>query len=274
MKTNKKLNTLIVLLILAVSLFPFWIMLNVSLMNTSEAISSQPHILVQHPSLDNYINVFMSESSPWVKYFVNSFVVAMATATVSTLLAIFSGYSLARLSFIGKTTISNSFYVIYMFSGLLLLVPLYRIISSVGLYGTRTSLVLAMVVQTLPTAVFMMKSFYENIPEELEEAALVDGLNRFQVILKIIMPISINGIVSSFVYCAMIAWNDYLFASVFLKLPENFTIALGLNNLFSMPDKIWGEMMAVSLLTSVPIVVMYAISQRLINDDVTKGGIK
>lgn len=273
MKTNKKLNTLIVVIILVICLFPFWIMLNVSLMDTAEAIGD-PHIIVQNPTFNNYINVFFSESSPWVNYFKNSLIVSLATATVSTTLAIFSGYSLARLDFIGKYKITNSFYIIYMFSGLLLLVPLYRIISSVGLYGTRTALVLAMVVQTLPTAVFMMKSFYENIPEELEEAALVDGLNRVMVIIKIVIPLSITGIISSFVYCAMIAWNDYLFASVFLKLPTNFTIALGLNNLFAMPDKVWGEMMAVSLLTSLPIIIMYAISQRLINDDVTKGGIK
>lgn len=274
MKENKLLTTILVSIVLIVCLYPFWIMFNVSLMQTSEAVAYPPSIIVNEPTLENYFNVFFSENSAWLRYFKNSATVALFTAIISTTLAIFAGYSLSRMNFMGKKTISNSFYVIYMFSGLLLLVPLYRIINSIGLYGTLTSLVLAMVVQTLPTAVFMMKSFYDNIPEELEEAAIVDGLSRFKVIIKIVLPLSITGVVSSFVYCAMIAWNDYLFASVFLSTPKNFTVALGLNSLFSQPDFVWGELMAVSLVTSVPIIILYAISQHLINDDATKGGIK
>jgi multiple sugar transport system permease protein len=131
-----------------------------------------------------------------------------------------------------------------------------------------------MSVQTLPTAIYMTRSYFETIPIELEEAGTMDGLGRFGLIFRIVVPLSISGLVSVFVYAFMISWNDVLFASIFLDSSSNFTIPIGLNSLFNTPDYVWGRMMAASILTSLPVVIMYAFSQRLIKSGAVEGGVK
>jgi multiple sugar transport system permease protein len=126
----------------------------------------------------------------------------------------------------------------------------------------------------LPAAIFMLKSYFDTIPDDLEEAAMIDGLNRVQIIFYIIIPLSISGIISVFVYSFMIAWNDYLFASIFLSSSENFTLPIGLNALFSTPDYVWGRMMAASIVTALPVVIMYGITERFIKGGATEGGVK
>ena len=163
---------------------------------------------------------------------------------------------------------------VYMFSGILLVVPLFKIITALGIYDTEMALIITMVTQTLPTAVFMLKSYFDTIPDEIEEAAMMDGLNRLQIIFRITVPLAMSGLISVFVYCFMVAWNDYLFASIFLSSASNFTLPVGLNALFSTPDYIWGRMMAASLVTALPVVIMYALSERFIKSGLTAGGVK
>ncbi|MNG25825.1 Inner membrane ABC transporter permease protein YcjP [compost metagenome] len=103
---------------------------------------------------------------------------------------------------------------------------------------------------------------------------MMDGLNRFQIIFYITVPLAVSGIISVFVYCFMVAWNDFLFASIFLSSSDNFTLPVGLNALFSTPDYIWGRMMAVSIITALPVVLMYAFSERFIKGGATAGGVK
>ena len=178
-------------------------------------------------------------------------------------------------------TINASFYTVYMFSGILLVVPLFKIITALGIYDTEMALIITMVTQTLPTAVFMLKSYFDTIPDEIEEAAMMDGLNRLQIIFRITVPLAMSGLISVFVYCFMVAWNDYLFASIFLSSASNFTLPvrtnLDLNSLSQTghtPDYIWGRMMAASLVTALPVVIMYALSERFIKSGLTAGGVK
>jgi multiple sugar transport system permease protein len=274
-KILKKTGFYIVLiLLLGIMLFPFFIMLMTSVKSTKEAISTNPTLLPQEWTFQHYIDIFNPTIFPYLNYFKNSLVVALIAASLSVALGILGAYALSKLRFKGRVTINASFYTVYMFSGILLVVPLFKIISGLGLYDTRMALIITMIVQTLPTAIFMLKSYFDTIPEDLEEAAMIDGLSRFKIILYIIIPLSISGIVSVFVYAFMIAWNDYLFASIFLSSSENFTLPIGLNTLFSTPDYIWGRMMAASLVTALPVIGMYAISEHFIKGNLTEGGVK
>ncbi|HAC0695931.1 TPA_asm: ABC transporter permease subunit [Listeria monocytogenes] len=259
---------------LCITLFPFAIMLMTSFKNSKEAISTHPTFFPKEFTFQHYIDIFNPDIFPFLTYFKNSLVVSVFAAGIAVVLGILGAYALSKLRFKGRMTINASFYTVYMFSGILLIVPLFKIISSLGLYDTETALIITMVVQTLPTAVFMLKSYFDTIPTDIEEAAMMDGLNRFQIILRIIVPLAISGIVSVFVYCFMVAWNDYLFASIFLSSSEKFTLPIGLNTLFSTPDYIWGRMMAASLVTALPVVIMYAISERFIKGNLTDGGVK
>ncbi|WP_088810097.1 MULTISPECIES: carbohydrate ABC transporter permease [unclassified Listeria] len=274
-KRTKKIAFYITMVaFLIVSLFPFFIMLMTSFKGTKEAISTSPTIFPRDFTWQHYVDIFNPDIFPFLTYFKNSLIVSLVAAGVAVALGILGAYALSKLRFKGRITINASFYTVYMFSGILLIVPLFKIISSLGLYDTETSLIITMVVQTLPTAVFMLKSYFDTIPDDIEEAAMMDGLNRFQIILRIIIPLAVSGIISVFVYCFMVAWNDYLFASIFLSSSEKFTLPIGLNTLFSTPDYIWGRMMAASLITALPVVIMYALSERFIKGNLTDGGVK
>ncbi|MGN8646615.1 carbohydrate ABC transporter permease [Gracilibacillus sp. HCP3S3_G5_1] len=262
------------LLILLICLFPFFIMLMTSFKSPQEAISRNPTFLPQEWTFEHFIDIFNPNIFPYLTYLENSFVVSITASLISVCIAIFGAYALSRLNFRGRLTINASFYTVYMFSGILLVVPLFKIISGLGLYDTRTSLIIVMIVQTLPTAILMLNSYFETIPKDLEEAAKIDGLNRVKVIFYIIIPLSLSGIISVFVYCFMVAWNDFLFASIFFSSDDNFTLPVGLNSLFSTPDYIWGRMMAASIVTALPVVILYAISESLIKGNVTDGGVK
>jgi multiple sugar transport system permease protein len=264
--------TLIVIMVL--TLFPFFIMLMTSFKGTKEAISTHPTILPRHWTLQHYQAIFNPNVFPYLTYFKNSLEVALTASILAVVVGIFGAYALSKLRFKGRLVINSSFYTVYMFSGLLLVVPLFKIISGLGLYNTKISLIITMIVQTLPTAIFMLKSYFDTIPEDLEEAAMIDGLNRMQIIFYIIIPLSISGIISVFVYAFMVSWEDFLFASIFLSDSVNFTLPIGLNALFSTPDYIWGRMMAASLVTALPVVIMYAISEHFIKGNLTEGGVK
>ncbi|GAQ24941.1 MULTISPECIES: carbohydrate ABC transporter permease [Tepidanaerobacter] len=259
---------------LAAILFPFLIMFVVSIKTTNEAIQFPPTFLPKNITFEHYKSIFNPRIFPFLTYFKNSMYVSVLSSFISVALGILGGYSLSKLKFMGKTVINNGFYLVYMFSGILLVVPLFKIISAIGLYNHREALIITMIVQTLPTSIYMLKSYFDTIPVEIEEAGRIDGLNRLQVITYIIIPLSLSGIVSVFVYAFMVAWNDFLFASIFLSSSDMFTLSIGLNSLFNRPDYIWGRMMASAIVTSIPVVLMYGASELLMRKGATEGGVK
>ncbi|MGP4060378.1 carbohydrate ABC transporter permease [Halobacillus sp. H74] len=261
-------------LLLFICLFPFFIMLMTAFKSSEEAIATNPTFFPEQWTLRHFVDIFNPDIFPYLTYLQNSFMVSLTASLISVGIAIFGAYALSRLNFRWRIQINASFYMVYMFSGILLIVPLFKLISGFGLYDTRTSLIIIMIVQTLPTAILMLNSYFETIPKDLEEAAKIDGLNRVKVIFYIIIPLSFAGLVSVFVYCFMVAWNDFLFASIFFSSSENFTLPVGLYSLFSTPDYVWGRMMAASIVTAIPVVIMYAISESLIKGNTTDGGVK
>lgn len=263
-----------VILLVLILLFPFIIMLSISLKETAETIGYPPTIIPKTWTLQHFVDIFNANIFPFLRYFKNSLYIALITSLIAVLLGILGGYALSRLKFKGKSAISELFFLVYMFSGILLIVPLYRMLSAIGLSNSREAVIICMIVQTLPTAIYMTRSYFDTIPAELEEAGRVDGLSKMGIIFRIVVPLSMSGIISVFVYAFMIAWNDVLFASIFIDSPELMTIPIGLNSLFNTPDYIWGRMMAASLVTSLPVVIMYGFSQHLIRSGSTDGGVK
>ena len=263
-----------VILLVLVLLFPFIIMLSIALKGTAETIGYPPTIIPRTWTMEHFVDIFNARIFPFVKYIKNSLYIAMTTSIVAVLLGILGGYALSRLKFKGKSAVSEMFFLVYMFSGILLIVPLFKMLSAVGLSNSREAVIICMIVQTLPKAIYMTRSYFDTIPKELEEAGKVDGLSKMGIIFRIVVPLSMSGIISVFVYAFMIAWNDVLFASIFIDSPDLMTIPIGLNSLFNTPDYIWGRMMAASLVTSLPIVIMYGFSQHLIRSGSTDGGVK
>jgi multiple sugar transport system permease protein len=216
---------------------------------------------------------------PFLRYFFNSFMLSASAATISLMLAVFGAYSFSRLRFIGRRVIQRGVLFVYMVGGFLLMVPLYQMSVKVGLaksiWGSLLSLLLYYIIQTLPVSLYMLGNYFRTIPYSLEEAAAMDGCSRIQAIFFIILPLSIPMLITVFVYCFIIAWNDYLFASIFLKQFHDFhTLPIALQSLFVSKNAIWDRIMSASMLTLVPPIFCFMFVMRNLTGGLAEGGVK
>jgi len=220
-----------------------------------------------------------SDVFPFLKYFRNSLALSFLGATLSVGLAIFGAYSFSRLRYRGRSTIQRGVLFVYMIGGILLLIPLYRIAVALGFLatpaGTFTALLIIYLVQTLPVSLYMLGNFFRTIPYSIEEAALIEGVNRFGIIWRIVIPLAWSAIVTVFIYAFMIAWNEYLFASVFLKgYKELYTLPIGLRTLFVSKNAIWDRIMAASMMTALPVMVLFMAIQKNLTGGMSAGSVK
>ncbi len=273
-KIKKILFYLLILLVLSIVLFPFYLMVTTALKTSAGSVAYPPEIFPKAITFQHFIDVLNPEIYPFLRYFWNSTQIAFATATLAVIIGGMGGYSLAKLEFFGKKYIQESTLVVYMFSGILLVVPLFRIISGIGLNDNKIAVVITCLVSTMPATLFMLSSYFTTIPTSIEESAMIDGLNRLQVIFRIVLPLSIPAVMSVFVYVFMIAWNDFLFSFTFLSSPENMTLSVGLRQLFNSKDYVWGRMMAGSFLTAIPVIIMFSLVEKFITGGLTSGSIK
>jgi multiple sugar transport system permease protein len=216
---------------------------------------------------------------PFLRYFLNTFLLSVSAAGMSLILAVFGAYAFSRLRFKGRHLIQRSILFVYMVGGVLLMVPLYQMSVKIGLAGTvwgaLLSLLLIYIIQTLPVSLYMLGNYFRTIPYSLEEAASIDGSSRVAAIFKIILPLSRPMLITVFVYCFIIAWNEFLFASVFLKQYHDFyTLPLGLQSLFVSKNAIWDRIMSASVLTLIPVLFCFMLVMRNLAGGLAEGGVK
>lgn len=216
---------------------------------------------------------------PFLKYFRNSLILSLIAAFLSVSLSIFGAYSFSRVKYSGQSSIQRGVLFVYMFGGILLLIPLYTMAANLGLLSTQTGTFIALLiiylVQTLPVSLYMLGNFFRTIPYSIEEAAMIEGSSRLGTIVRIVIPLSISAIVTVFIYSFMIAWNEYLFASVFLKgYTEIYTLPIGLRQLYVSKNAIWDRMMAASMLTAMPVIALFMTIQKNLVGGLSAGGVK
>lgn len=216
---------------------------------------------------------------PFLRYFGNSLVLSLTAAFISVVLAILGAYSFSRLKFRGRPAVQRGVLLVYMFGGILLLIPLYKMFVAIGLLstpmGTFLGLLIIYMVQTLPVSLYMLGNYFRTIPFSIEEAAMIEGASRFGTIWRIIIPLSISAIITVYIYSFMIAWNEYLFASVFLKNYKSlYTLPIGLKTLFVSKNAIWDRIMAASMLTAAPVIVLFMTIQKNLTGGLAAGGVK
>ncbi len=216
---------------------------------------------------------------PFIRYFINSFLLSAGAAAISLFLAVFGAYSFSRLRYRGRKLIQRGVLFVYMVGGVLLLVPLYQMSVKIGLaasvWGSILSLLMIYIIQTLPVSLYMLGNYFRTIPYSLEEAAAMDGCSRIGSIFRIILPLSVPMMITVFIYCFIIAWNEFLFASVFLKqFPDFYTLPLGLQSLFVSKNAIWDRIMSASMLTLVPVVICFMFAMRHLTGSLVEGGVK
>ncbi len=204
----------------------------------------------------------------------NSVAVSVGTTLLGLGLAIPAGYAFSRYRFRGRDTAMFSFLLVQMFPGVIILVPYFLVMKSLGLLNTWAGLILAYSVTALPLCVWMLKGFFDTVPKELEEAALLDGCDRAQVFRKVVLPLSMPAIAVTALFSFLAAWNEFLLALTFNTSNEMYTLPVGLASMISATGQAWGDFAAASILVSLPVAALFIIFQRFLIQGLSAGGVK
>jgi len=200
--------------------------------------------------------------------------VAAASTLISVALSAMAAYALTRLRFLGAGLLTTLLLITYLLPGTLLFIPLYQTLTSLGIINTYAALILTYPTFLLPFATWVLMGYFRSIPVELEEAAMIDGANRFYIFLRITIPLALPAILSVTLFAFTNAWNEFLFAFVFITSESLRTLPIGLQSMVVGDILPWGRLMAASLLTAVPVAILYVYAQRFLVEGLTVGGVK
>ncbi len=208
------------------------------------------------------------------RYILTSSIVSIGTVIITLIFAIPAAYAVARLNFFGKTFLSTSILIIYMFPAIVLVIPLYTVFSQLGLRNSIEGLLIVYTATTLPVAIYMLQGYFKSIPKEIEDAGLMDGQNWFGIIIKIIIPLSLPAIASVALYVFMIAWNEFLFSLMFLDNPKSFTLSRAINHLTGDAETPRQYLMAGSVVVTLPILLIFVYFEKYLVSGLTAGSVK
>jgi multiple sugar transport system permease protein len=265
---------------LIATLVPFYYMVLLSV-KPIEALLSDPGSLTVKPSeftLQTYVDVLSPVASGgqgFGRFLANSAVVALASVVLALLIGIPGAYAIARLPFFGRRQITGIFLAAYLFPAILMAIPLFVGFTRLGLRGSLVGLVIVYTAQTVPVAIYMLRNYFETVPESIEEAGLVDGLSRLGVLRQISLKLAMPSIMSTGLFVFMIAWNEFLFALLFLvDRRERWTVSLGLSQLSGSVEIPTTVLMAGSVVLTLPIIIIFFATERLLTGGLTAGGEK
>ena len=272
-RTMKALGFVIFTVMVAL---PFYVMVMTSLKNQSELIANPLDLSINLSQgfsglFSSYYELFTQFN--FGRYLMVSAIVSTATVILTLLFSVPGAYAVARLRFKGRHAFARSILLIYMVPAIVLVIPLYAVFSQLGLRNSLLGLLIVYPATTVPVALYMLKGYFEGIPNELEEAGLMDGLTRFGVIMKITLPLALPALASVSLYVFMIAWNEFLFAFMFLDDPSIFTLSRGVVSLDSseVPRQ---HLMAGAVVATVPVLVVFLWLERFLVAGLTAGSVK
>ena len=260
---------------LLIILFPFYLMMMASMKTQALLLINPLDLSIDFSRGFNVLNSYVELFTVWKfgTFLINSFIVSILSIFIALLFAIPGAYAVARFKFPGKYFLTNSILLIYLIPMITLLIPLYSFFTQINLRDSLIGLIIVYPAVTIPVAIYMLQGYFKTIPDELEEAGLIDGLNRIGVIIKITLPLSLPAIASVSLFIFMVAWNEYLFAYMFLDTPELFTLPRGLNSLdgTEVPRQ---HLMAGSIISTVPVIIIFLWAEKYLAGGLTAGGIK
>jgi multiple sugar transport system permease protein len=261
-------------------LFPFYWMVSSSFKTYAEIGGREAVYAPGSFRLDAYKELFEREGWNFARNILNSVKVAMPTATIAVILSTLGAYAIARLRFRGKSLLLNGILLVYLFPGVLLIIPLFAMIARIGAtlgFGVQDNLpvlIVTYLAQTLPVALYMLANYFRTIPAEIEQAGLIDGCSRSGVIWRITLPLSVPALVTVGIYTFMIAWNEFLYALVFLNTRTMFTMPIQINTIFNDPTPRPHVVMAASTIMTIPVVILFLALERFLEEGLTAGGVK
>ena len=264
------------LLLVVVSFYniaPFLWMISTSLKTNTEAYAIPPTWWPNAPTLEEgYGKVVLWTNFP--RYFMNSTIISLGTALLSAFIGALAGYGFSRFWFRGRTVLIGVILATQMLPGVLLVGPYFKMLAKVHLYNTYPGLILAFTTITLPFSTWMMKGFTDTVPEELDQAAMVDGCSRLGAFLRVILPAIAPGMVATIIFAFLLAWGDLLWVLCLTSTDSMSTVTLGLSRLVTQFRIIWPQLMAGSVIGALPPVILYLVLQNYLIKGLTGGAVK
>jgi ABC-type glycerol-3-phosphate transport system permease component len=281
MKARKILKKIVVYMLIlgvcAIAVMPFVWMVSTSFKNRSEIFTYPPVLIPRDPTLTGYTDLAHQDifgNAGFLDFLKNSVFVSLTTATVTVAMASLAGYSLSRFKFTGSRTLRYIILLGQMMPGALLLIPLYLLMTRLNLLDKHLSLILAYTSFTLPYATYIIRGYFESIPTSLDEAALVDGCNRVTALFRVVFPLAAPGIVVTFTSSFIMAWNEFMFALVFLNNFQKWTLPLALGSFRGQYLVEWGYLFAGATLVTLPVLILFLFLQKWIASGYIAGAIK
>jgi multiple sugar transport system permease protein len=262
----------VLIALLGVMMFPFYTMFSSTIKTESEIFSSPATLFPEDPTIEAYLNVWtQTEVLLWIG---NSFLISLGTVALTLLLAIPAGYTCARTDFVGKRSFLLSVLVVQMFAPVVLIVGLFDVITTFGLFNSYLAVIVPAAAFTLPFNIWMLYGYFQSIPVALEESARVDGANQFQVLWKVVLPLAKPALVASVTYTFLYAWNRLLFVLTFLTEDAKYNIPRGVFSMVGALQTDWRMMLTVSVIGILPLLVLFAFLEEYIVSGMTAGAVK
>lgn len=275
LKTNPILYSIIYLIaivVILISVFPFLWMLSTSLKLPKDTFTAVPKLIPTVFSLTNYQLVL--GKTLLLRYFINSIYIAFIVTILGVTLAALSAYAFSRFRFPGRNFLNLFILSIQMFPMVVLIIPLFIVMRNLNLLNTHLALIISYITFTLPLSIWMLKGFFDGIPNELEEAAEIDGCSRGSAFFKVIIPLTLPGIAASGIYAFIGSWNEYMFAMTFINLDPLNTLPVGLTTFFGQFTVEWNQLMAASVLFTIPTLIFFMVVRKFLAQGLVTGGVK
>ena len=253
-------------------LFPFyWVI--VTAFKTDEQMRTSQSVFWPEPWTTRHFQHMLTETD-FPRWFLNTVQVALVSCGVSVLVGALGAYALVRLRWRGAGILSTAILFAYLMPTVMLFIPLYQIFSELRLVDTLPALMVAYPTFGLPFATWLLMGYYRSLPRELEEAALIDGANHFQAFFRIILPLMKPALMTVALFAITAAWDEFLFAFVFITSESLRTLPVGLGMMVIGDIFPWGQMFAASIMTTIPVVIIYALAQRFMVEGLSAGSVK
>ena len=268
-------RVLVIIALLAGALyagFPVLWMVSSSLKSNAEIFAYPPRLVGESFSFGAYLAVLTSSDK--VRFFINSYLVALLVTLATLGVGSLAGYSFRRYHFLFKRPLNMIIIGVQAVPPITLLIPYFGLIVTLQLFNTYAALILTYMVFTLPYAIIMMTGYFNTLPKELDEAVMMDGGSRFVALWRVLIPISLPGLVSTGIYTFMQAWNEFLFALTLTKTMDMRTVPVGIALLMGQHSYEWNEMMAMSVLGCLPVLILFLFFQRYFIAGMTAGSVK
>ncbi|BCJ57588.1 carbohydrate ABC transporter permease [Micromonospora endophytica] len=247
-------------------------LLSTSFKNNGEVFQNPPQLITEGFSFDAYRAILGDGAQ--LRFFLNSYIVAIAVTILTLLVAILAGYAFSRFTFPFKKTINAVIVSVQAVPPITLVIPYFGLIVALGLYDTYLGLILTHMVFTLPYAIIMITAYLNTLPRELDESVKVDGGSGWTALWRILVPTAVPGLIAVGVYTFMISWNEYLFALTLTRTDEMRTVPIGIQLLMGQHSYEWNQMMAMSVLGSIPVLLLFLFFQRRFIGGLTAGAVK